>query len=574
MKHPFLLCCWALILLCLPSISWSYNLQTVLSESCHENLLGESFATIATLLGDNTALEVPSDPVLDRLLEGDALFGDASLTRRQKYVLLSLIVGVRAPDTEGHSTLDPTTLRRLHADPSPRSQYAHALRGPDDDGLKGDLRAIDGTINVIRDELAQGFRDSLTSPTTLKPIYFDYYGSVEVPVIRYVWHVGRAAHALQDAHAHAIWNADLTHIVHVLNFVDAVEGTLNPPTDGLAHSGALDDCTRPEVAPMLQKARASTSSLLFAAIAYARGDDTLLEAGLAPCQADDATDPSTCGWVVYNPACRANLQAGTPFATGQACCTQDNALCGSPFYPLALKDPAGPYLSCQHTGGPGPGQVPWLWVLGLLGALGARRRWAAPRALLPTLICLLLAFDASEVHAQEPADPYLASGRLMLGVQGHGAIIDDRINSSVLAPSFGFGVRAGWRWGRWRMIGQVERDYWVAVELEPELDLGVLNFGLGAEVLFHGGLVRSSIMLGASVLWFDTLFHDKGTTGGFGELRPLGIRWNTWGNMFLVFDPITTTVSAPYTNRVNGERLPTLSRIERRTILGVEASFF
>ena len=75
-----------------------------------------------------------------------------------KLVLVSLLIGVRSPDTEGHAVTNFSSLREIHADPNAEGQYAHALRGPNDDGTKGDENAVLGTREAII-QLIETMRD-------------------------------------------------------------------------------------------------------------------------------------------------------------------------------------------------------------------------------------------------------------------------------------------------------------------------------------------------------------------------------------------------------------------------------
>jgi len=251
-----------------PGTARSYSLATTISESCHERITAGSVALLLEFADLGERLEVPDDPLLRRLLDGVQFAELDSLSDGGRFVLLSLIVGVRSPDTEGHSTLNLSALRRLHADPDARGQYAHALRGPGDDGVAGDIAAVDGTVAAIVDELrlgAEATRDD--GAIVSKPFFIEHYGQVNIPVVALAWHVGRAVHALQDAHAHMVWDADVRHVVHVLNYVDAVEGRLEAGRDGMAHSDALDDCGRSDVAPLVRHATERTAALLGATLA-------------------------------------------------------------------------------------------------------------------------------------------------------------------------------------------------------------------------------------------------------------------------------------------------------------------
>lgn len=533
----------------------AYSLQTAVSESCHERITARSLGPLSALVDIDAHIEIPDDPLLRRLLATLQFPGTAEADDATRFVMMSIIVGVRSPDTEGHSTFDLGALRRLHADPAPRGQYAHALRGPDDDGLPGDLAAVDGTLAAIVEEVRLGAELSAGGVIVRKPAYLDHYGRIEVPVVLFAWHVGRAIHALQDAHAHMIWDADVEHVVGVLNYVDAVEGRLGPD-DGLAHSNALDDCDRDDVAPMVEAATRRTTALVGAIVqAVQARDDTALRRGLAPC-ADDATERDACGWLVYNPPCRAALGGDDPAAVEALCCTDANDFCGSPFAGIAREEPVGPYLGCGAAPGGAPAGWPVALGLAALFAL-ARRRGLA-------LAVGLAALAAPRPAAAEPP-------RLAVAIEGHGAALDDRVDSAILAPAFGYGVRAAWRVGRWRFGLHVDRDHWLSVEYGARVDAGVLDVALFGEALFFDDYVRVGLALGTSTLMFDSGLHDRGETGVFSELRPLGLRFPIHDALWVVLDPLTAAVVMPAIEP--DDRLPSLRKVQRRTVLGIEGCF-
>ena len=544
----------------------AYTLSTTTSESCHERLTAEATDAVLRVLDAGPEVVVPDDAVLRRLLKAFVLPGTERYTDVERFVLLSLVIGVRSPDTEGHSVLNLSALRRLHADRDPVGQYAHALRGPADDGLEGDLAAVRGTLAIIQNEIDAAGAETTVSSTAERPVFLEHYGVVQVPVLLGAWHLGRAVHALQDAHAHMLWDAEVKHVLHVLNYVEAVEGTLRPSRDGLPHSGALDDCNRRDTAPMVERARARTTALIVAATAVALDPTNPaarapLALGLSPCP-DAATDPAMCGWLVYNPPCAAALDAKDADAREASCCTGANAYCGSPYLSIARKDPAGPYLGCaQVAAAPRPAPAAWMFlamiVWGLHRALrahGGRRWWAA--TLVATFTCGRAHAEAD--HARPP---------VFVQVEGSGSALDDTTNSALLAPTLGVGLRVGIRQGDWRFGLHLERSWWVALEYGVDLEPGVVNVALAAEYLYFDDFVRSAVALGVSVLQYDTVLDDAGTAGFFVEARPAGLRWALPGEFHLTFDALSLAVMNPVV------REPQLRKLARRTLLGIETTF-
>jgi len=198
----------------------------------------------------------------------------------QAFVLLSLIVGVRSPDTHGHSISELESLRGIHADPDPAGQYVHSLRAIEDDHAQGDAAAVAG----IRERLTVAVADvvrALELPAAEQlgeaPIYFDYYGVVNVPVFLPAYYFGRAAHTVQDSFAHAIRDdaTDLRQIVHVLNYVEAITDEYVERRDGVSHSDGMDSCTEDQ-APRVEAATQATLELVEAVLSYRDGDATLL----------------------------------------------------------------------------------------------------------------------------------------------------------------------------------------------------------------------------------------------------------------------------------------------------------
>lgn len=544
-----------LALLCfLPATAPAYTLVTSVSESCHERLTFEAIAIFLDGYEDDGIFIVPTDRVTRTLMELVRQSIPRELSDREAFLAMSIIVGVRAPDTEGHSTLDLSAIRRLHADPDPVGQYAHALRGPDDDGLRGDLIAIKGTKQVIRDELAIGatyFSGTENLPIEKRGFFVDHYDTVDVSVGLAAYHLGRAIHALQDAHAHMVRKGErYEHIVHVTNYVDAVNGTLEHDRDGLAHSNALDDCNRDDVEPIAEwsKRRSAAVVRAFNEQFFTNSTDAI-ERGLSPCL-DEATNPENCGWIEYDPECQEAVILEDEAGQAEHCCTKANDFCSDtvPAAAIAKKEPAGPYLGCATAPGGGGG---WAWLLLVAAGLFRRRNFAV----VALFFCLL------PTSAQ--ADPPKA----FIAADGHFATLNDTPNASLLNIEYGYSARFGYRYDRWRFIGLIDRSYWVPLEFGVQVDGGTLNLGAGVEALFIDDYIRVGLAGGASILMFDAVFDEAGTTGYFVEIRPAGLRWEVAKNLIIVFDPIFLSVLHPVV------RDPPLRKVHRRTSVGLEWAF-
>ena len=553
------------VFLCLALPAWAYNLDTIASESCHEKLTVEALLNVLQIF-NSRAIPVPKDDVLQRMLKSSKVL-EGDLSESDQFIVFSIVVGVRSPDTDGHSTLNLSALRRLHADPAPAGQYAHALRGPDDDYIAGDIAAVDGTIGIIEAELNEVLVDDPTAASAVgnQSIFIDHYGQVEVPVFLPAYHLGRAIHAMQDAHAHMVWNEELSHVVHVLNYIDPVNGDHKIERDGMAHSGALDDCERDDTQPMVrsatQRSTALTAAMLIAAMT---GDATRLQTGLSPCPDDLSTLPPlpdnapqdapitlSCGWIAYNPTCRDAFEANDQAAMDMHCCTQANDYCGSKYAILAMEEPAAPYLGCEAS--PGSGETPWAVGLSLLLLVGLRRRGSAVGAALMLLVLV--------------PDAYAEAPRAFASVEGHGSLLNDTPNAALLDVTFGYSVRGGYRWGRWRATLHVEQNAWLSTEYGTSLNAGAFNLGVGAEALLFDDRVRVGFVVGPSVLLYDTPLDKSGTTGVFSDLRPMGFRYAITDHIVVTFDPITFSVVAPVTSD------PPLRKLERRTYVGAEFGF-
>jgi hypothetical protein len=537
----------------------AFTIASGFTESCHERIGLGAMAFLLDQLPIDSVVVPPGGLWRDLaaqlgplVLESAGPTAAATLTDAQAFVLFSVVVGVRAPDTGGHSVSNLDDLRSAQIDPSPDSQHLHCLRAGPDDGFAGDRAVLDGAEALIRAALSQAA--AATGPVRANgsaPLYLDFYGQLQVEVDTPSYLIGRAMHTLQDCYAHTLRSADTATVFSVLNYIEAVEGKLDQARDGLAHSDALDDCRRPELAPLIQRAAAASAAMAAAAVALARdGDSGPLDAGFAAC-APGQPPAATCQWTFYNPACAPGAPAG--------CCSPENAYCGAPLLPVATEDLTKPYvqevLSCA-TGG-GQARAWHLFAVGLAALSCLRRRRGRVTA-------LALAMSLAARPAAAADDGVEHPRAFFIGAEGHLSLLSDAPERSFINATMGYGARGGYRFGRWGLVGQIERNYWLPTELSHQLAPGALNLVAGVEWLVAGRRVRLSAVAGPSILWFDATFDAKGTVGFFADLRPAGLRWRLGRSLCAAFDPLSLAVVAP----VLGS--PGIVQLEYRTLLGLE----
>ena len=281
-------------ILALAALAWlqaaqvrAYTIQSGLTEGCHERITAEAFVTF---LDDPAWAEVvvPEDNTwrklarpLNQWLLDEALIQE-DLSEPELFVLFSLVVGVRDPDTNGRSSSDLVTQRIIHANPRPEAQYVHALRAPQDDEPDGSQAAVTGTRAVMRQSFADAvaaWREPSEAQISTAPITLDFYDLFRVDVWQPAFLLGKTAHALQDSFAHTIRSdaTELRTIVHVLNYVDAIYKDFNESRDGIAHSRHLDKCDAADVGTLRQAADLAMQDLLAAFLQTRAGDSTALD---------------------------------------------------------------------------------------------------------------------------------------------------------------------------------------------------------------------------------------------------------------------------------------------------------
>jgi len=337
----------------------AYTIQSGLTEGCHEKITAEAFVVFLdepawseVVVPEGSTWRSLAAP-LNRWLLDEGLIQE-DLSEPQLFVLFSLVVGVRDPDTRGRSSSDLAMQRSIHANPRPEAQYVHALRAPGDDEPDGSQAALTGTRALIR----QSFADAVASwaepregQISSAPITLDFYDLFGVEVWQPAFLLGKAAHALQDSFAHTIRSdaSDLRTIVHVLNYVDAIYKDFDESRDGIAHSRHLDKCDAADVGVLREAADASMEDLLAVFLQSRAGDSTALDALLED-------------WLT--------LEEG---------CTLENDFCdNASAVATARQDPTDPILPEWMTCAARIDAAPGAWVsiagMGFLLALATRLR--------------------------------------------------------------------------------------------------------------------------------------------------------------------------------------------------------
>ncbi len=294
----------------------AFSIATAFSSPCHEPLTAAAFSRSRAAF---PADQIPPPPTaLEQKLSEDFAknYGPADTPPEYLFAQMSLIMGVRAPDTDGHSLLDLDNTRILHT--VPHDQYAHALRGAEDDGEAGNTQVAIGTRETIHQLMTQA-RDALGKPRDeqYETVTYDIdgYGLLDVQVWAPAYYAGRAAHALQDSFSHSLRVDDFHRVAHFFNYADAITPRYEEARDGFRHSGSMDRCGH-ETEPVTNAATDATAALLLAI------------------NSRSALDAMLDDWFDVAPGC-----------------TIDNAYCDSPWLELASEDVTEPYLGCSSAQG-------------------------------------------------------------------------------------------------------------------------------------------------------------------------------------------------------------------------------
>jgi hypothetical protein len=328
----------------------AYQITSSFSNPCHELMSLRAYNGMLDDI-DTSQVPLPKSELWKKLAESTQEFlGVKFGTPQEELLLLSLVIGTRAPDTDGHSVANFVQLRAIHLAPG-KDQYHHSLRAPEDDYEAGNVAAINGTKAWIKQQFERAVA-SLKRPPEQQivkvTIFLDFYGRFEVEVWEPAFLLGVAAHALQDTFTHMLRTRDTRTVLTVLNYADPVAGEYDEARDGLAHSDTLDDCSETGPVRELARSAATATEEMFRAMQaeYREHKQGELDAMLAK-------------WLTLKPGC-----------------TVDNNYCDCPWLDVA-KQKLSSSILCQSS--PAPVADVWSelalpWALLFLAGLIISRR--------------------------------------------------------------------------------------------------------------------------------------------------------------------------------------------------------
>ena len=193
------------------SESFAYEVGGRFGKSCHEEIALPAFLeALDTLAAFESNIDLPEDGTtlsLIRAIEETSREHGRPLSKKQAFILMSMMLGVRAPDLDGHASSNLAHTRAEHADDDDNAQYVHTLRGKNDDDDIGDAMAIEGTYRAVMDHVSQAYKFksvTLSLFNIQQKLYLDYYGRIDVTVNASAFHLGFAAHTIADSFSHTI----------------------------------------------------------------------------------------------------------------------------------------------------------------------------------------------------------------------------------------------------------------------------------------------------------------------------------------------------------------------------------
>jgi hypothetical protein len=134
--------------------------------------------------------------------------------------------------------------------------------------------------------------------------------------------------------------------------------------------------------------------------------------------------------------------------------------------------------------------------------------------------------------------------------------------------AFGFSAKGGHRWHDKAVFVTLEASFWRSPLVEGGSELVMAtNLGVGGEILSAGGLLRTSLAFGPSILTIPPKVDEAGKVGIFLDFRPIGCRFRLSRALMLGVDPLSFHLVVPVLSGIP------LIEIEYRTSVYVEHAF-
>lgn len=528
----------AVLAVSIPGVAHGYTIHNTLGVGCHETITSQALRAVRLDLATAAPLATTSDE--------QALVDDVQFTPEADMKDLgatTLVLGVRDNDLKGRGSSDLSQLAEVHGNPN--GQQEHCLRGPNEKEPGGSEAAVTACRAFIRgraleaiDGLDAAGMPDLTKRTTLT-VHLSIRGGVDAPLPTYYVRIGQAMHAVQDSFTHTFRTADEMKITVVLDWLDAVNGSINESVDGPAHSTLLDHC---DDADALRKRRRELATEASAA---------LLRATLDPKQTHDqkvaSVDAMLDKYLSYSPGC-----------------TSQNNWCDAP--ENQYKDAAGCGCQVGNTGASVGAVASGLLLVIAAAARRARRRKATAiaAATLVTSIVLLSAPTTARAAKDAPApapaptDEHAPPPPTVVPVKepgpkdpsktawGASAALSASIEKAALAGSLGARLRLSRHWtfgldGEW--------NPWLALN-GTTVRRGAINvYGtamLRFPLAYERFNLRTSISLGTSYQLSNFYGAPSGSTGIYLGANPLGLEWKLSSLFFLVISPLNIAIPAPH----------------------------
>ncbi len=451
---------------------------------------------------------------------------------------ISMLLGNQYNDQGHHDLKDLVALAQFAA--RPETQRDHCLRGPTDDGENGSRTALGACkafmLEEVRLALGDGATPDLAALEEVK-LHLVFRGSIDVPLNRYAFHMGRASHALQDSFTHTFRTPDLARVRTVLNWVDWLHGEpdYEEARDGFQHLSPLDDCDSGSKGGPERRATAHEATVEFLA---AVSDDAGGRSGRLA-RAEEVLDR----WLALEPGC-----------------TADNGWCGAPEV-----DQKPGFFGCAVVTGRAERSGLLLLLVAAVVALGFRRRqWPLAAVLIVGLVSNASAEDVKGgiVPKATPAEQVRLEARPLGAVIRGGFALDNA------AANGGVGIR--YDFGKIFTAGlDVEYNPWISIE-QRRTAPGTTN--VYATGIYRLGVrdyleLRITAGLGISILNFDTFAARKGSVGPYASISPLGVAFRMGSRWRFIVDPAELVFAVPQPRGIP------LAYRQHRFSLGLQANF-